>query len=109
MIVLLKDKGSFRPIKNDEVGSIYRSIIDWPKLKHLRCQQLLCSTKPCPNKRPNIDNLIVKVTFSDNVGNAIIGFYNITVELKLIISCIDNNKYNQTNHFFTKLHRECCE
>ena len=30
------------------------------------------------------------------------------VELKLIISYIDNKKYNQTNHFFTKLHEECC-
>ena len=84
LIVLLKDKCSFRPIKNDEVGNIYRSIVNWPKLKHLRCQQLLCSTKLCPNERPDIDNLIVKVTFHDNVGNAIIGFCNIMVELKLI-------------------------
>ena len=28
LIVLLKYKYSFRPIKNDEVGNIYRSIID---------------------------------------------------------------------------------
>ena len=94
LIVLLKDECSFKPIKNDEVGNIYRSIIDWLKLKHLCCQQLLCSTKPCPNKRPYIDNLIVKVTFYDNVGNAIICFCNIMVELKLIISYIDSKKYN---------------
>ena len=79
-----------------------------PKIKHLRCQQLLCSTKPCPNKRPEIDNLIVKVTFYDNVENPIIGFCNVMVELKLIISFIDNKKYNQTNIFFSKLHEECC-
>ena len=66
------------------------AIIDWPKIKPLRCQQLLCSTKPCPNKRPDIDNLIVKVTCYGNVGNPIIGFCNIMVELKLIIK-----KYNQ--------------
>ena len=107
LIVLLKDKCSFRPIKNDEVSNIYRSIIDWPKIKHLRCQQLLCSTKPCPNKRPDIDNLIVIFTFYVNVGNPIIGFC-IMVELKLIISFIDNKKYNQTNLFFSKLHEECC-
>ena len=94
LIVLLKYKCSFKPIKNNEVGNIYRSIIDWLKLKHLCCQQLLCSTKPCPNKRPYIDNLIVKVTFYDNVGNAIICFCNIMVELKLIISYIDSKKYN---------------
>ena len=62
LIILLKDKCSFRTIKIDEVSNIYRSVIDWPKIKHLRCQQLLCSTKPCPNKRLEIDNLIVKVT-----------------------------------------------
>ena len=90
LIVLLKEKYSFRPIKNDEVSNIYRTVIDWPKIKHLCCQQLLCSTKPCPNKRPEIDNLIVKVTFYDNVGNPIIGFYNVMAELKFIISFIDN-------------------
>ena len=90
MIVLLKDECSFRPIKNNEVSNIYRSVVDWPKIKHLRYQQLLCSSKPCPNKRPEIDNLIVKVTFYGNVGNAIIGFCNVMVELKLIISFIDN-------------------
>ena len=108
LIVLLKEKCSFRPIKNDEVGNIYCSIVNWPKLKHLRCQQLLCSTKLCPNEWLDIDNLIVKGTFHDNVGNAIIGFCNNMVELKLIISYIDNKKYNQTNHFFSKLHEECC-
>ena len=81
LIVLLKDLCSFRPIKNDEVGNIYSSIIDWSKLKHLRCQQLLCSTKPFPNKRPDIGSLIIKFTFYNNVGNAIIGFCNIMVEL----------------------------
>ena len=30
------------------------------------------------------------------------------VELKLIISFIDNKKYNQTIIFFSKLHKECC-
>ena len=63
LIILLKDKCSFIPIKNDEVSNTYRSVIDWPKIKYLRCQQLLCFTKPCPNKRREIDNLIVKVTF----------------------------------------------
>ena len=67
--------------------------------------QLLCSTKPCPNKRPEIDNLIVKVSFYDNVGNPIIGFCNVMVELKLIISLIDNKKYNQTNIFFLETTR----
>ena len=45
LIESLEDKCSFRPIKNDEVINIYRSQIDWPKLKHLRCQQLFSSTK----------------------------------------------------------------
>ena len=90
LIILLKDKCSLRTIKNDEVSNIYRSVIDCPKIKHLRCQQLLFSTKLCPNKRPKIDNLIVKNTFYDQVGNPIIGFCNVMVELKLKISFIDN-------------------
>ena len=44
LIILLKDNYSFRPIKNDEASNIYRSVIDWPRIKHLRCQLLLCST-----------------------------------------------------------------
>ena len=69
----------------------------------------LCPNKRrCPNKRPDIDSLIIKVTFYDNVGNPIIGFCNIMVELKLIISFIDNKKYNQTDLFFSKLREECC-
>ena len=63
LIVLLKDECAFKSIENDQVGNIFRSIIDWPKIKHLRCQQLLCSTKSCHSNRPDIDNLIVKVTF----------------------------------------------
>ena len=31
LIESLEDKCSFRPIKNDEVSNIYRSVIDWPK------------------------------------------------------------------------------
>ena len=90
LIVLLKHKYCFRPIEKDEVSNIYRSQIDQPKIKHICCQQLLLSTKPCLNKRPKIENLIVKATFFDNVGNTIIGFCNTMIELKLIIGYIDN-------------------
>ena len=55
------------------------------KIQHLLCQRLVCSTKPCHNKRPDRDNLIVRVTFYDKIGNEIIGSNNIMVELKLII------------------------
>ena len=106
LIVLLKDECAFKLIENDEVGNIFRSIIDWPKIKHLRCQQLLCSTKPCHNKRLDIDNLIVKAIFYDKIGNKIIDFYNIMVQLKLIISFIDNKKYTKGTLFFTTLHEE---
>ena len=64
LIVLLKDKCSFRPIKMMRLVIFCRSVIDWPKIKHLRCQKLLCSTKLCP---------------------PIIGFYNVMVELRSII------------------------
>ena len=52
----LKDKYVFKPIENDQVHTIHRSIIDQPKIKYLRCQQLLYSTKLCVNKRLVIDN-----------------------------------------------------
>ena len=95
LILFLNDRCAFKPVENDQVNIIYRSIINWPKIKHLRCQQLLCSTKRCINKRPNIDNLIVKVTFYDNNGDGIIGFYNIIEELNLIIIFIDYKKYSK--------------
>lgn len=100
----MKDKDTFKPIENNEVSNIFRSVIDWPKIKHLRCQQLLCSTKPYHNKVPDIYNLIVKVTFYDKIENAIISFYNIMVELKLIIIFIDNKTYNKVTLFLTTLH-----
>ena len=47
LIDILKDKCAFKPIENDQVYNIYRSVINWPKIKHLRCKQLLCSTRLC--------------------------------------------------------------
>ena len=84
----MKDKCALKPSDNDQVHNIYRSIIDWPQMKYLRCHQLLCSTKSWLTKRPAIDNLIVKVTFYDNNGDDIIGFCNIIVELNSIISLL---------------------
>lgn len=45
LIDFLKYKCAFEPIENDQVNNIYHLVIDWPKIKYLRCQQLLCSTK----------------------------------------------------------------
>ena len=95
LIFLLKDKYAFKPIENDQVSNIFRSVIYWPKIKYLRCQWLLYSTNLYHNKRPDIDNLIVKVTFYDKIGNAIIRYCNVMVELKFIVNFIDNRKYNK--------------
>ena len=38
------------------------------KVKHMRCEQLLCSTTPKSNIRPYCDNLIVKINCYDKEG-----------------------------------------
>ena len=35
------------------------------KIKHIRCQNILCSTTRKSNIRPDIDNLIVKISGYD--------------------------------------------
>ena len=45
LIILLKDKRAFKSIENDQVSNMFRSIIDWSKIKHLRSQKILCSTR----------------------------------------------------------------
>lgn len=37
LIEFLKDKRTFKPIKNDQIDNIYRFVIDWTRLKYLRC------------------------------------------------------------------------
>ena len=61
----------------------------------------------CLKKRPEINNLIIKIKFYDNNSDGIIRFCKIVVGLNLIISFIDNKKLQKRNIFSTTLHEEC--
>ena len=59
------------------------------KTKHIRCQHLSCSTNPKPNIRPDIDDLVVKISGYDINGLAVNGYSNVLMELKIIIRYIN--------------------
>ena len=62
---------------------------------------------PCINQRPDIDNLLVKVTCYAKYGLSIAGFTNVIIQLPLIISYIHNIKKSKTIQLFSTLSIEC--
>ena len=73
----------FEIIESEETSNVYRIYItNIAKIKHKRCQTLLCLTTPKSNIFPDIETLIVIISGYDNnalVGN---GYSNILMELK---------------------------
>ena len=58
------------------------------KIKHIRCQNILCSTTSKSNIRPDIDNFIVKISGYDINDLVVNGYSNVLMELKIIIRYI---------------------
>ena len=69
LIEHLQKNWSFKIIDSEQSCNVYREYItNITKIKHIRCQNLLCSTTPKVNIRSNIDNLIVKISGYDING-----------------------------------------
>ena len=47
------------------------------KIKHMRYKQFLCSTPLILNIRPDVDNLIVKISCYDKGGLVVNGYSNV--------------------------------
>ena len=67
----------------------------------------LCSTTPKPNIRPDIDNLIVKISGYDINDLVVNGYSNILMELKIIVRYINKYKDISTSLFLTTLKGNC--
>ena len=76
------------------------------KIKHMRCQHLLCSTSPRSNIRPDGDNLIDKLSCYDKDGLVINGYSNVLMELKCVIRFI-SQKILCNIVFVTTLKEKC--
>ena len=62
LIEFLTKLYSFKIIEQEQSMNVYRENITWTRVKHMRCQQLLCSTTRCSKMRHDIDNLTVKIS-----------------------------------------------
>ena len=76
---------SFKLIETDQCSNVLCDKIEWTRPQHMWCQQLLYSTILCNDKRPDVNNLIIKVTCYNKNGVSIIGFVNVLVKLNLSI------------------------
>ena len=79
---------------------MYREyIMNITKMKHIRYQNLLCSTSPKSNIRPDIENHIVKISSYDINGLVVNGYSNVLMELKIVIRYINLKKDIPTAFF----------
>ena len=104
LIEYLQKNCQFKIIDSEQACNVYREYItNITKIKHIRCQNLLCSTTPKPNIRPDIDNLIVRISGYDINGLVVNGYSNVLMELNIIIRYINQKKDISTSLFFTTL------
>ena len=86
LIEYLQKNYLFEIIDSEQTSNVYREYItNITKIKHIRCQNLLCSTTPKPNIRQDIDNLIVRISGYDINGLVVNRYSNVLMELKNII------------------------
>ena len=81
-------------VGSHQCSNMYTDSLDFSKVQHLKCHQLLSKTSPCVNQRPYIDNLLVMVTYFKKYGIPIIGFTNVIFSLPLITSYNHAKKKN---------------
>ena len=98
---------TFKIVESDQSCNVYRSNINAKtKIKHMRCQHLLCSTSPRSNIRPDEKNLIVKISYYDKDGLVVNGYSNVLIELKCAVRFI-NKKRLFNIVVFTTLKENC--
>ena len=75
-------------IEFHQCTNLFTYFLDFSKVQHLKCHQLLSKTTPCVNERSDINNLLVMVTYFEKYGILIIGLTNVIFSLPLITSYI---------------------
>ena len=71
---------------------MFTDSLDFSKVQHLKWRQLLPTTSPCVNQRPDIDNLLIMVTCFEKYGIPISGLTKVIFSLPLITSYIHAKK-----------------
>ena len=93
LIEYLQKNCPVKIIDSEQASNVYRKYItNITKIKHIRCQNILCSTTPKPNIRPDIDNLIVRISGYDFNGLVVNGYSNVLMKLKIIIRYINKKR-----------------
>ena len=103
----IQDTCPFKVIESDLYVNTFCISFAFTKVQHLKYHQLLSKTIPCINQIPNIDNLLVKVTWYAKYGLPISWFANAIFQFPLIISYIHNKKNSKTIKLFSTLSIEC--
>ena len=86
-------KYPFKISESEQSFYVYRTNIDRKtKVKHISCQQLLCSTPIWSNMRPYCDNLIVKISCYDKDWAVVNSYSNVMMKLKCVIRFINQKK-----------------
>ena len=106
LVELLQDTCTFKVIGSHQCSNVYTDSLDFSKVQHLKCHQLLYKTTPCVNQRPNIDNLLVMVTCFEKYGIPIIGFTKVIFSLPLITVSIHAKQKKKSTKLFSSLSNE---
>ena len=62
LVDLLQNTCLFKTIESDQCANAFYESLDFIRIHHLKCHQLFTKNIQCMNKRPDVDNLLVKVT-----------------------------------------------
>ena len=85
LIEYLQKNCPFKIIGSEQASNMYcEYITNITKIEHIRCQNFSCSTTRISNIRPNIDNLIVKISSYDINGLVVNRYSNVLMKSKLL-------------------------
>ena len=84
-------------IGSHQCSNVYTDSLDFSKVQHLKCHQLLSKTTPCMNQM---------VTCFEKYIIPIIGFTNVIFSIPLITSYIHANNKNKSTKLFLSLSNE---
>ena len=79
-------------IASHQCSNVFTDSLDFPKVQHFKCHQLLSKTTPCVNQRPDINNLLVMVTCFEKYRIPVIRLTNVVFSLPLITNYIHSSQ-----------------
>ena len=62
LVAFLQETCPFKVIESDICDNVFCEPLDFVRVQHLKCHQLLLKSIPCMNQRADIDNLLINVT-----------------------------------------------